>query len=196
MYFNFGGQLLSRNHNTNFNAQFKNKWQINGQFNRQSENISTTLLRGGPSFIMPGNQSFNLNLSTDHSKKLSFHWAIIMVQVMRKVQMARILWLEFITDRLTQFQFHLNLITLFGTTELQYVSTTGSDANPVYLFGKLDQKTLYFTFRINYTINPELSIEYYGQPFISAGKYTAFKKITDPNAGTFKQRFYDFTPSN
>ena len=72
MYWNFSGKLLSTNHNTNFNSQFKNKWRINGNFNRQSENISTTLLRGGPSFIIPGNQSFNLNLSTDQSKKLSF----------------------------------------------------------------------------------------------------------------------------
>ena len=60
------------NNNINFNSQFKNRWRINGQFNRQSENISTTLLRGGPSFITPGSQSFNLNLSSDRSKKFSF----------------------------------------------------------------------------------------------------------------------------
>ncbi len=72
MYFNFGGQLLSRNYNTNFNAQFKNKWRLNGQFNRESQNISTTLLRGGPSIIIPGNQSFSVYLTTDQSKKLSF----------------------------------------------------------------------------------------------------------------------------
>jgi hypothetical protein len=195
MYFNFGGQHLSRNYNTNFNSQFKNKWQINGQFNRQSENISTTLLRGGSSIIIPGNQSFNLNLNTDHSKKLSFnvgnyhgsgdafsfraheYWAGIYYRPTNSVS------ISFEPDYSIQ------------NTELQYVSTTGTGTNPVYLFGKLDQKTLYFTFRLNYTINPELSVEYYGQPFISAGKYTAFKKITQPDAGTFKQRFYDYTPA-
>ena len=45
---------------------------------------------------------------------------------------------------------------------------------------------------VNYTINPELSIEYYGQPFVSAGKYSAFKKITQPDAGKFKERFYEY----
>jgi hypothetical protein len=58
---------------------------------------------------------------------------------------------------------------------------------------KLDQKTIGITFRINYTINPELSIEYYGQPFISAGKYTEFKSITQANAGKFRDRFHTFT---
>ena len=82
-----------------------------------------------------------------------------------------------------------------GKTELQYVSTTGSGTNPIYLFGKLDQRTLYFTFRVNYTINPELSIEYYGQPFVSAGKYSAFKKITSPDADKFRERFNNFTPA-
>jgi hypothetical protein len=80
-------------------------------------------------------------------------------------------------------------------SELQYISTSTSNGNPVYLFGKLHQTTLSFTFRINYTINPELSIEYYGQPFVSAGKYSAFKKITVPDADKFKNRFYEFTPA-
>jgi hypothetical protein len=43
-YWNFSGKLLSTNTNVNFNSQFKNYWQINGQFNRKSENISTSLL--------------------------------------------------------------------------------------------------------------------------------------------------------
>ena len=77
---------------------------------------------------------------------------------------------------------------------MQYVSTTGTSQNPLYLFGALNQKTLGTTFRINYTINPELSIEYYGQPFVSAGKYSSYKKITQPDAGTFKQRFYNYAP--
>jgi hypothetical protein len=78
---------------------------------------------------------------------------------------------------------------------MQYVNTVTSDGQPVYLFGKLKQKTLSLTFRINYTINPELSIEYYGQPFISAGKYSSFKKVTLPDAGKFRERFTDFTPA-
>jgi hypothetical protein len=74
------------------------------------------------------------------------------------------------------------------------VSTAGSVGSPLFLFGKLNQKTLSITFRINFTINPELSIEYYGQPFISAGKYSAFKKITHGTADKFRERFIEYTP--
>jgi Domain of unknown function (DUF5916)/Carbohydrate family 9 binding domain-like len=195
MYFNFGGQFLSRNYNTNFNAQFKNKWRLNGQFNRESQNISTTLLRGGPSIITPGNQSFSLYLSTDQSKKLSFSSGIFQgsgdVNSFRNQEYFAGVYIR----PANSISISVEPDYSIQKTEMQYVSTTGTNQNPLYLFGALNQKTLGITFRINYTINPELSIEYYGQPFVSAGKYSAYKKITQPDAGTFRQRFYEYNPS-
>jgi hypothetical protein len=82
-----------------------------------------------------------------------------------------------------------------NNSELEYVSTITNSDGTKYLFGKLDMKTLSLTLRVNYTINPELSIEYYGQPFVSAGKYSVFKKITEPHAEHFDDRFYVFKES-
>ena len=48
-----------------------------------------------------------------------------------------------------------------------------------YIFGTIDQKTLGLTVRLNYSLTPDLSIQFYGMPFVSAGKYSAFKRITD-----------------
>jgi hypothetical protein len=77
--------------------------------------------------------------------------------------------------------------------KLQYIETGSTDNDPLYLFGELDQETLSLTLRLNYTINPELSIEYYGQPFVSAGSYTNLNKITDPVADKFIDRYHVFT---
>ncbi|HEX2919674.1 MAG TPA: DUF5916 domain-containing protein [Bacteroidales bacterium] len=194
-YFNFDGQLLSINHNTNFNAQFKNKWQLNGQFNRQGQNISTTLLRGGPSFTLPGNQSFNMNISSDRSKKLSFSIGNYHGSGDAKSS-SRHNYYGDINYRPTN-SIAISVDPEYGIqdSEMQYVKTVTGAGEPVYLFGKLNQKTSSLTFRINYTINPELSIEYYGQPFISAGKYSAFKRVTNPDAERFRERFAEFTPA-
>jgi len=194
-YFNFGGQLLSVNHNTNFNAQFKNKWQLNGQFNRQSQNISTTLLRGGPSFTMPGSQSFNLNISSDRSKKLNFFIGNYHGSGDANSMTGHEYYGEINYRPSNSISISVDPDYGIQNSEMQYVSTVTSNGQPAYLFGKLNQKTLSFTFRINYTINPELSIEYYGQPFVSAGKYSAFKKVTVPDAGRFRERFSEFTPT-
>lgn len=61
--------------------------------------------------------------------------------------------------------------------------------------GNLFQKTAGLTFRFNANLNPRLSVQYYGSPFISTGKYTNFKKVTQPMASTYSQRFYNYQPS-
>jgi hypothetical protein len=194
MYWNFSGKLLSTNTNINFNSQFKNKWRLNGQFNRQSENISTNILRGGPSFIIPGNQSFNLNIGSDPSKKISFFLGNYHGSGDGNSSRAHEYYAEVVIRPSNSISVSVDPDYSIRNQELQYVNTVGTPENPIYLFGNLNQKTLGITLRINYTINPELSIEYYGQPFISAGKYSSFKKITRPDAVRFRERFYEFSP--
>ena len=194
MYWNFSGQLLSTFTNINFNSQFKNRWRINGQFNRQSESISTTLLRGGPSFITPGNQSFNLNLSTDQSKKLAFYLGNYHGSGDAHSYRNHEYWGGIFFRPSNSISITIEPDYSIQKYELQYVTTEGTNNNTRYHFGNLDQKTMTFTLRLNYTINPELSIEYYGQPFISAGKYSNYKEITDVNADKFSDRFHVFTP--
>jgi hypothetical protein len=46
---------------------------------------------------------------------------------------------------------------------------------------------------LNYSISPELSIQYYGQPFISAGAYSEYKRVTEPRAQNYYDRFHQFT---
>lgn len=194
MYWNFSGKLLQTNHNTNFHSQFKNKWFMNGNINRTSQSISTTLLRGGSSFISPGEQSINFNFGSDQSKKFFF----LIGSYHGSGDVNSMEGHEYYGE--VRFQpsnsISISIDPDYGiqNTTLQYVNTLGTESSPLYLFGTLNQKTLSFTFRLNITINPELSIEYYGQPFISAGKYSNFKKITFPEASTFKERYYEYRP--
>ncbi len=194
-YWNFSGKLLSFYTNLNFNTQFKNRWRLNGSFTRQSKSTSTTLLRGGPSFLNPGNEGFNLNLSTDQSKKISFFAGIYQSFADKKSSHYQQYWggvdLRPFNSLSVSFEPEYGI----QNNRLQYVTTNGPNGDTKYLFGELDMKTMSFTFRVNYTINPELSIEYYGQPFVSAGKYSNFNRITDPKADEFSDRYRIFEPS-
>ena len=49
-----------------------------------------------------------------------------------------------------------------------------------YVMGDIVQNTFYLTLRLNYSVTPELSIQFYGQPFIANGRYDAFKRISAP----------------
>ncbi len=194
-YMDFSGKLLSFHTNVNFNSQFKNKWRINGSFNRTGENTSTSLLRGGPSMLVPGETGLNFNLNTNQSKKVVFNAGSYLGYGDKKYYRDYEYWGGVNFKPLNSLSITLSPSYSLLKSKLQYVSTAGMDNESRYLFGELNMKTLSFTFRVNYTINPELSVEYYGQPFVSAGKYKGIKMITDPHADVFSGRYRTFSPS-
>jgi hypothetical protein len=57
----------------------------------------------------------------------------------------------------------------------------------------LDSKEFSLSARINVGITPDMSIQYYGQPFYFAGDYSGFKTITDPVADNYYDRFHEYT---
>ena len=193
MYWDFSGKRLSAFTNVNFNSQFKNRWRINGNFTLIGENTSTSLLRGGPSFIMPGGKEMNLNISSDQSKKISFYTGVYQgfgdVNSYRNQEF----WMGLNIKPTNALSISISPDYSINNSELQYVSTTQMANAPRYIFASLDQKTVSFTFRLNYTFTPELSLEYYGQPFVSAGKYTDLKRTTNPNADNFNGRYHIFS---
>lgn len=76
--------------------------------------------------------------------------------------------------------------------KLQYIDNLDVNGATRYLNGEVDQRTLSMSLRLNYTINPNLTIQYWGQPFISRGRYTNFKEVTSPMAMTFNDRITPF----
>jgi hypothetical protein len=72
---------------------------------------------------------------------------------------------------------------------LQYVTEENYMSEKRYILGTIDQRTLGLTFRLDLNITPEFSVQYYGSPFVSMGKYSAFKKVTTPDAESYNDRF-------
>ena len=62
----------------------------------------------------------------------------------------------------------------------QWVENT---AGGQYVFGRLDQTTVEWTTRVNYTITPQLSVQIYAAPFVSAGDYERFKQLVKERTG-------------
>jgi len=64
-----------------------------------------------------------------------------------------------------------------------------------YTFAHLDQRTVSMSTRLNYTVTPNLTFEFYGQPFVSTGKYSSFREVSDtPDADRYADRFVPYTP--
>jgi hypothetical protein len=77
--------------------------------------------------------------------------------------------------------------------ELQYVAQREINGSERYIFASIDQKTINTSFRINLNLSPDLTLQYWGQPFIATGKYYDHKYILDPMAGDYHDRFSTYT---
>ena len=64
-----------------------------------------------------------------------------------------------------------------------------------YSFAHLDQKTVSMNTRLNFTATKDLTFEFYGQPFVSKGKYSKVREVSaTPRAADYDARFQPYTP--
>ena len=83
-----------------------------------------------------------------------------------------------------------------GQTDSQWYGNIVDGAGAThYTFAHLDQRTLSLTARINYTASPDLTVEFYAQPFVSTGTYSDIREVSaTPEADSYENRFQPFTP--
>lgn len=187
--FDFGGNLLANGGNLNVNTQFTNHWSAGTGSSFQLERMSNHVLRGGPSMRIPGLRNSWISVSSDSRKKLRFSAMYINMNSFEGSGHQN-------TFRLTTTYLPVNALSVSvspsftaNTQELQYVTQLGTGTGKRYILAGMDQKTAAMAVRVNYSITPELSLQYYGQPFISAGRYRDFKYVTDPAAANLENRF-------
>jgi hypothetical protein len=188
----FGGSLLRADFNTNSHATFRNKYSAGVNFNISDKHTSNTALRGGPSSVWPGNWNFNVYANSDHRKDVVVGLGTWMLMGNDDYRDAREIWLSLTYRPTNAIRLSLNPFVYRNRTEMQYVATETFGEGARYIFGSLDQEIISFTIRMDYAITPDLTVQFYGSPFIGTGRYDEFKRITDPRADRYRDRFYPF----
>ncbi|MBS0010232.1 MAG: hypothetical protein KFF49_02405, partial [Bacteroidales bacterium] len=193
MVHDFGGNLQQVGYEWNVNAGFKNFWNAGtgGGFGWLTS--SNAMLRGGPAMDMPASWRYRINFSTDNRKKISLS-AGTFISGMQEDASLSINYNMGITIRpVNTLRISLSPGYSIRNDEFQYISRRSFNDEDRYIFGKIDQKVLNMSLRINYNITPDLTIQYWGQPFIATGKYSNIKMITDPVADELSDRYQQYT---
>jgi hypothetical protein len=191
---NYDGERLFGGGNVNGSFGFKNNWATGGGIGAQPHGFDDRMTRGGPGGVTEGSKNFWSWLDSDPRRRVSMNifngagtngddgwWrdhelhvtlrplsAITWTSGVRvNRSMNRSQWLENITD---------------------------SDAKEHYTFGRIDQTTVALTQRFNYTMTPNLSLQLYAEPFVSAGDYDSFVELADARSLAFGPRYspYDY----
>ena len=78
-----------------------------------------------------------------------------------------------------------------GSSLLAMLVDTAVDdtGTPHYVFGRVGQDTAALTVRGSWTFTPNLSLQFYAQPFVAVGAYTELKEATDPGASEHDERY-------
>jgi hypothetical protein len=191
--FDFGGNLNYKGGNINIHTQFKNYWSLSTGINPEFNGLSNSMLRGGPSILIPGTISTWLEIGSDGRKKLSYEIYTNQNWSSEKSGSDQNYGMHLTYRPINALSASLSSNFSLTDRDLQYITTISHEPDDQYIFGSLHQQTLSFSLRLNFNITPNFTLQYWGQPFISSGKYSKFKKITDPHAEQYADRFHTFT---
>lgn len=190
---NFGGDFTQQGLESNASITFKNFWNAYISGNVTGSTLRAGMLRGGPMMKVPGNLNLNAGFSSDSRKKLGFSINSGVTKGFEDYSSNSNYFIE-VSYKPTNF-----LSFTFGPgynksfSELQYVTTLDYDGSDRYIFASIDQETVNASFRINLNLSPDLTLQYWGQPFVATGKYHDHKYITDPMAESYHDRFSTYT---
>ena len=77
----------------------------------------------------------------------------------------------------------------------QWYGNFTDGAGTHYAFARLDQRTVSVTARATYTMTPNLTLEFYGAPFITSGTFSGIRELSaTPGASSYDARFKPFAP--
>lgn len=190
----FSGNNFFNGANISANVQFKNFWSFGTGTGWASDGVNRSGLRGGPLMKTEGHWNNWFWISSDDRKKFV-------------AQLSGFnLWGDQNTNRWFDLGLNLSYRPIVSLSVsmgpsyqkshgvYQYVDKLSFLGEDRYIVARIDQEMLMANIRINFSITPDLSIQFWGQPFIFACDYSEFKRVTQPRAGTFYGQFHQFTP--
>ncbi|MCP4977650.1 MAG: carbohydrate binding family 9 domain-containing protein [Maribacter sp.] len=167
---------------------YKNNWWTELGGAHKPRIFSNTVLRGGPRWRWSDENFGYLFFGSDQRKKFNFTLGYINSQAAENNFSLQRYVLRFRYQPFDAFSLSVSTEYEENPNKTQYVDELDFNGTPRYITGNIDQRTFSTSVRFNYSLNPDLSIQFYGEPFISRGTYTDFNFVNDPIAEKLDRR--------
>ena len=187
----YGGRSTFKGGNFGINSKLKNYWFVNFQVSMDASNIDNYVLRGGPSLRLPGQINFYASVSSDDRKKFVYGFNSGNSIGFNKVSKLLDVGFDFSYRPIDAIKITLTPGYQSGYNDMQYVTTVAGK----YIMARIDQKMFRSSFRFEYYPRPNMSVQYYGQPFIFSGKYSQYKRLANPMASDYNERIHTYSTS-
>jgi hypothetical protein len=194
---NTSGTRLENALNFNGHMGLKNNWDVHlgNTFGRLTKSFCDRCTRGGPPLRMSRNFSPWAGVNTDSRRLVS---GGLWTNLWFGDEGNSSSWglSPYVNLRFsTRFQVNIGPNVSRSINDAQWFGNFTDAGVTHYSFAHLDQRTISMGARLNYTVTPNLTFEFYGQPFVSTGTYSNVREVsTTPDAAKYADRFVPYTP--
>jgi hypothetical protein len=185
-----GGQLVRQSIQTRLHAQLLNFWTAEFDVMYWGSSVWPWTLRGGPALRREPNTTLTGTISSDsrESWKASFKasYRTESEEVSERITLTPSLEVR-PSSRMTvsaapNLSWNRSLEQYVdGVPRLLNGAAVAGGASE-YVMGRIDQQTASLTLRLSYSFTPDLAFDLYAQPFMSSGRYSAFRRVADADA--------------
>lgn len=186
---NFDGDAIDRFVSVSGESEWHNFWNTELTLRLQPQTPDDRLTRGGPLALRPTTRGFEVSVSTDDRRTISFNsdyefesstagdWRHTM-DVEVDLRPSSALQLSIGAEFEPQYD-HDQFVTSVADPLAQ--RTFGRR----YVIGDIEQHELGITTRAEWTFSPKLSLQVFAQPLVSSGRFDRYKELTAPKTFDF-----------
>ncbi|MEJ7596917.1 MAG: DUF5916 domain-containing protein [Kofleriaceae bacterium] len=192
----FSPELLRHVGQFDFESRLRTDWLIGSNLLFTKQVLDTKLLRGGPAVAGVDTAEARIFVETDPKKTASVRLDAGFLTRPESSSWRASAGLGLTWDVLPNLELNLTPSIVVTREDSQFVGAAADGAGTMhYVLGRLDQKTLLARMRLNYTITPRMSLQAYGEPFLSAGDYSRFKEAAAVRSSSYEDRFTELDAS-
>jgi Domain of unknown function (DUF5916)/Carbohydrate family 9 binding domain-like len=192
----YSGKFLFQAFNFNSHATFKNNWQSGTGLTCAAFGISNNALRGASAIRRLPGLGHTVYTTTDFRKKVYANIALSNFFGFKNLMRANDVELSVSFQPVNALRIILSgAYSYYWRQQDQFVSNVNYNNTTRTIVSEVKQRTLRFTGRLNYNITPDLTVQYYGQPYITRPLYDHFAFVSVPLAKNFNDRFHIFSPN-
>jgi hypothetical protein len=189
----FSGRHLYTGLRFAVDAQFSNYWGSNIGLRWEGVDVNRAELRGGPALLYPGNLKTWLSVESDSRKKLVLEISGSVEVGKNNNKLHQDIDMEISYRPFNALQMSLTPQFTIDYDKTKYVETIVDDSGDRYVVGALVRHITSMDIRINYSITPDLSLQYWGQPFFYSADYLRFAEVVDAGNFNISKQYHVFT---
>lgn len=180
---NFGGVLQAHRNEFEGEFTFRNFWRIQIESGYFSRATSDNLTRGGP--LMGTGRGVYGSVELTNGFASTTRWTVDFEGERNELETSAYgveVELEMEPSERVSFSMTPEFQRRIDTRQFVAALDEGPAATfgRRYIFGRLDRRTLAVELRLSYAFNPELTLEFYAEPFAASGIFDQFGQLTAP----------------